>query len=495
MALNPTLKPLASERFGYEQARHLLNRAGFGGTPQQVGALQAMGLEAAVDTLVDYDRIDWDGPAPTVDPDYIRRPTEEERAIYLAARRAGDEETLEKLRAKTIELQGMDRRQYRELGQWWLGRMIATPRPLEEKLTLLWHSHFASNYRTVRDSYLMWKQNAFLRTHAAGSFADLATGIVRDPAMIKFLNNDSNRKRSPNENLARELMELFTLGEGHYTEADIKEGARALTGYTYDDNEFRFDGRQHNEGAKTILGERGEHDGESFVRILLGRKACSQFVAYKLYRHFVADLANPGEATPPQRSFIRDLARQIVEQRYELRPALKAIFRSEHFYDPSIVSNQIKSPAQLVVGTVRMLGTPSRDLSVLSEAMGRMGQRLFDPPTVAGWDGGRMWINTATLFIRQNTATYLITGKLPTDRAWQRDALNYDPMPLVADLELRSVEAVVDRLLGTLIGASAPRDRRDMLVRFLYERGGSINADTILAVLLLITSMPEYQLC
>jgi uncharacterized protein (DUF1800 family) len=496
MAPNPTLKPLPAASFGYEQARHLLNRAGFGGTPQQVEALRGMGLDRAVDHLVDYDKVPLgDLPEPTVDPDHIRPPNEAERAAYAEARRAGDEERLEQLRAKVLEMQGMDRRQMREVAKWWLARMIQTPRPLEEKLTLLWHGHFASNFRSVRDSYLLWQQNRLFRQHAAGNFANLAMGIIRDPAMIKFLNNDQNRRSAPNENLARELMELFTLGEGQYTEADIKEGARALTGYTFSDNDFSFRDRSHDPGAKTILGTRGNHNGEAFVQILLTRPSCPQFVAYKLYRHFVADLTSPRDTTGTQRGFVNNLARTLASSNYELRPALKAMFKSEHFYHESLLSNQIKSPTQLVVGTVRMLNTPVRDLDQLHDAMGRMGQRLFDPPSVAGWDGGRTWINTSTLFVRQNTSAFLLTGKSTRDTRWNRDALNYDPMFLVADLASPGVEAAVDRLLGTLIGQHAPSQRRDMMIRFLHDRGGAVTADTILALLLLMTSMPEYQLC
>lgn len=496
MAVSATLKPMPVSSFGYEQARHLLNRAGFGGTPRQIATLQAMGLDRAVDHLVDFDKVPADGLAEAmVDPDYIRPANDEERAAYAAATRANDQEALEQLRAKVLERQGMDRRQMRDMAKWWLARMIQTPRPLEEKLTLLWHGHFASNFRSVRDSYLLYEQNRFFRQHAAGNFANLARGIIRDPAMIVFLNNNQNRKRAPNENLARELMELFTLGEGQYTEADIKEGARALTGYTYEDNAFAFQQRHHDDGVKTILGTRGNHDGEAFVDLLLQRQACSQFIAYKLYKHFVADLTGPMDTSDAQRGVINQIARKLVESKYELRPALKAMFKSEHFYDRSIVSNQIKSPTQLVVGTVRVLDTPVRDLDVLHDAMGRMGQRLFDPPSVAGWDGGRAWINTSTLFVRLNTAAFLITGKSTSDSKWNRDKLGYDPMFLVSDLQPLSVEAAVHRLMGTLLGETAPTERRDMLIKFLYDRRGEINSDTLIALLLLITSMPEYQLC
>ena len=490
------LAPLNSAAFGYEQARHLLNRAGFGGTPQQVAALQGMGLAAAVDHLVDFDRVpDPHVAPPSVDPDVIRPPNEEEKLQYARARREQDQDTLDKLRAEVLRRQGEDRRMIRDLATWWLATMITTARPLREKLTLLWHSHFATNWRSIHDAYLMYRQNDLFRTHAADSFAALVKGIVRDPAMIRYLNNDQNRKSAPNENLARELMELFTLGEGQYAERDIKEGARALTGYTLDDNDFTFNQRQHDGGGKVIFGVKGDYDGDGFADLILQRPRVGQWVAYKLYRHFVADVAEPAAATPVQKQFIQQLGRQITDDRYDLRPALKAMFRSAHFYDAAVVGQQVKSPAQLVVGSVRMLNTPVRDIRLLTDALDRMGQKLFEPPSVAGWDGGRTWINTSTLFVRQNVCTYLLTGKQPFGGEWDRAMVNYDPTPLVADLPLQTPQAVVDRLLATLIGGAAPTERRDQLVAFMKERGGHVTPDTLIAVLLLITALPEYQLC
>ena len=499
MAANTSLDPIGPKEFGEIQARHLLNRAGFGGTPAQIRALAGMGVQRAVDQIVDYQSLPTtDLSDAAVDPDIVKPPTAEQRRMMQQARRdnSDNEELRRQFQAMRRVTQRTDRQQYRELKRWWLARMIATPRPLEEKLTLLWHGHFASNYRTVRDSYLMFKQNELFRHHAHGSFADLAGDIVHDPAMIRFLDNHNNHRRKPNENLARELMELFTLGEGNYTEKDIQEGARALTGFTFRDNDFQFVERMHDRRKKTILGQTGDLDGDDFVRILLNQKACPRFISFKIYRHFVADVDDDQSQEDAVTSeAVRKIAGLLVRSRYELGPVLKRLFRSRHFYDPNVIGNKIKSPAQLVVGTVRMLNTPLRDLNTLAESMALMGQNLLDPPSVAGWSGGRSWINTSTLFIRQNLCTYLITGKRTGDRAWRRNQVAYDPMSLVEGLPTRSPETVVDHLLTTLIARPVPSPQRDELVALIKQRRGIVTTDTVIALLLLITAMPEYQLC
>jgi len=487
-----SLQPLAASKFGFEQAAHLLNRAGFGGTRQQIQALQRMGLNQAVDYLVDYQSISTsDLPEPNFDPDIMRPPTPEERQLQRQAR--NDDALRDRLRAEQLYRQELDSRQMTQIERWWLARMISTPRPLEEKLTLLWHGHFASHYRAVGDSYLMLQQNQFLRKNATGSFANLALGIVRDPAMIKFLNNNSNRKGRPNENLARELMELFTLGEGKYTEEDIKEGARALTGYTYNDNDFNFDQRSADMQPKTILGQTGPWDGEGFVRILLNRQDCSFFIASKLYRHFVADVDDT--FSDQAKSFITQLARILWTSRYQLKPALKAMFRSQTFYDPAIMGNQIKSPAQLLIGTVRLLGVDVSDVGLLSDAMSMMGQKLFNPPSVAGWYGGRSWINTSTLFVRQNLCTYLLSGKLPFRDGWSPERVPIDPESFIEGLENPTPARVVDHLLGVFCAAKLSDSRRETLVQYLSQRSSPTHRDALVGLMLLITALPEYQLC
>ncbi len=491
-----SLRNITNDRWDFLAAQHLLNRAGFGGTPRQIQALVAMGPIDAVNHLVDYENAaEVDLPDAQADPDIMRPPTPEQRKAYAEARRNRDEKKLAEFQARRMERQRQDRRQIRDLRDWWIGRMIRTARPLQEKLTLLWHGHFAVNYRGCEDSYLLYRQNQFFRENAAGNFEDLVVGIVRDPAMLVFLNNDRNVKRSPNENLARELMELFTLGEGNYTEHDIKQGARALTGYTRRDNDFHLNQRAHDSGTKTIFGKRGPFDGEQFARLCLMQPACLKFIAFKLYKHFVADVDSFESLTGPQRAVVDGLARELRTGRYELKPVLKTLLLSEHFYDKHVRGAKIKSPVELVVGMVRVLETPVRDRKLLADAMRLMGQQLFNPPNVAGWPGGKAWINTSTLFIRQNLATYLITGRPPFNSKWSRKQINYDATALIDHLKKPEPEAVIDHLTTVLLGAHASEPRRKRLRNFIDDHGGRINNDTLIAALCLITAMPEFQLC
>ena len=496
MAPNLSLLPLPENRFDRACARHLLWRVGFGGTPEEVNELAALGREKAVKRLVDY----ASGPAAQppaleIDPDILRVPTPQEQQRYKKARRSGDQDFLDARRRAGLAARRQDRKVFGKLKAWWFARIVQTPRPAEERLVLLWHGHFASSYRSVRDAYLMQVQNEFFRRHASGSFADLARGIVRDPAMLKYLNNNQNNKKKPNENLARELMELFTLGVGRYTEQDIKQGARALTGYTFTDNDFVFRDNNHDDGIKKILGRTGNFDGDSFVELLLRQEACSKFVALKLYDHFVADVGDVYEAVPgPQRRVIDLMAKRLRRDNYRLKPVLTQLFSSQHFYDASVIGKKIKDPVQLVVGTVRALGAPVRDERVIDKAMHSMGQKLFEPPTVDGWDGGRLWINTSTLFVRQNVTTYLLSGKRP-DKKKNIPHNIYDPQALIAGLEDRSAAAVVDHLIDHAVGPHVPSARREPLHRFFQERGGPTHNPNLVALLCLITAMPEYQLC
>lgn len=496
MAMDTSLSAIPAREFDERKARHLLERAGFGGPPEQVAALARMGLAAAVDLLVDGEGADAaDLLAPAADPDIIKPLEPAERAEAIRARRDNDTAALERLRVRRLQAMAEDRAQMDRLASWWLARMIATPSPLREKMTLLWHSHFAANHRTVGDSYLMLQQNELFRRHATGNFGALAMEIVRDPAMLRFLDNHTNRKGKPNENLARELMELFTLGEGHYTEGDIKDAARALTGYSFEDNDFEYLGRSHDDGAKTILGQQGRWNGEDLVRILLRQPACPRFVAWKLYRHFVADVEEMPSVGGPARTVIESLAQALTRSGYELRPVLKTLFMSRHFYDSAVMGGMIKSPAQLVVGAARVLGSPVRDVGLLHDGMRMMGQRLFEPPSVAGWETGRAWINTSTLFVRQNLCTYLITGRLPYGSGRNADRQVYDPSPLLAGVDGRDAGAVVDRLARALLAVEVAPERRSVLLDFARERGGVMDRDTLTGLLLLITAMPEYQLC
>lgn len=486
------------EAFGYDQARHLLWRAGFGGTPEQVQTLVSWGPTRAVDYLLDAEKVAFrEVRADEFNSSIMRPPTAEEQATIRRARQTQDENALAQLRLEQQRRQRDDRRQIREVQRWWLARMIETPRPLEEKMTLFWHGHFATSYRTIEDSYHMFQQNQMFRSHALGNYGDLMFRIIRDPAMLAYLDNNDSRRDRPNENLARELMELFSLGVGNYTERDIKEGARALTGYTFRDDEFFFDQGNHDTGAKDILGVRGNLDGDGFVRAILARPACSRFMCRKLYAFFAAELPeNDRDLSRDSSAALREMASEMLRSRYAVKPVLRRLFLSEHFYSPEVMGQHIKSPTELVVGAVRSLLTPARDLSILLDAMDLMGQSLLFPPSVAGWAGGRAWINTSTLFVRQNILAYLLTGKRPQGYDPLTDEQKYDPAPLLSGLDESArtdPSRVIDYLLRFTIGGS-PAHARATLEQFVASHGGRVSNDMITGLLLIITAMPEYQL-
>ena len=502
------MKPLPPRDFDAAAARHLLNRAGYGGTPAQLRQLAAMGLDAAVDHLVDYD----DHPAlpgPDLDADVIRKRTAEERQRISQAKKSGDQDHLDAVRKQQSQARRDDRKQFQSLQQWWLGRMAQTPRPLEERLTFFWHGHFASSQRSVRDSYLMYAQNAMLREHARGRFDAMVAAVVHDPAMLKYLNNDRNIAKRPNENLARELMELFTLGVGNYTEDDIKEVARALTGYGVDDNDFVLNKRRHDGGEKKILGQTGPFDGASVAALLAAHPACPRFIALKLYDYFVADVGDVYEKLSRRRAAAVDsLTAVLRKENLHIGRTLKHLFKSRHFYDNDVVGKKIKSPVQLLVGTVRSLGTPTREAKNVLPALTQMGQVPFLPPTVDGWDGGRAWINTSTLFVRQNYTTYLATGldakakpksnskKRRKNKAKAATEPAYRPTTLLAHLSNPSPQAAADALIDHALGPHTPSARRVPLHDLANELLADGLADAPLARLIAaIAATPEYQLC
>ena len=493
------LQPLDPKSFDERKAMHLLQRAGFGGTPKQAQALEKLGLEKSVEYILNYETLH--DPQPTqldaYDQDIIRPPTSTERAAIRKARQGGDEDQVEMFRNERQRRQRADRKQISEMELWWLQRLVSTPRPLEEKLTLFWHGHFATGYRGIEDSYQMYLQNIFFRTNAIGNFKeDLVRGIIHDPAMIRYLNNHQNKKQAPNENLARELMELFTLGEGDgYSEDDIKEGARSLTGYTVEDHEFAFRAQQHDTGSKRIFRRSGNYDGDDFVDLIFTRSSVSTFVIDKLYRFFVNDL--PHGPTNPSIGYVRSLSSLFKRKDWEIKPIIEAIFMSEHFYDESNMNSIIKSPVQLIVQAMRTLNPPQRSKMIRNLAISAdlMGQRLFAPPSVKGWDGGRAWINTSTMFMRQNTLLYLLTGQRPDGEPWETGNVQFDAMSLVAG-HTRDPKATITFLLSLLLNVDEPsRERVASLQDYMKTQHNKITNETVTGLITLITAMPEYQLC
>jgi len=403
------LSPLSAADWNADRAAHLLERAGFGGTPEDITRLASMTPQQAVDSLVEYARVDdpatpfdesgiWDrgmDPFPASRADAVRQGRERGEALGVKALPEGTQRRLQPvvdkffygLRANSIETQ--------RLGVWWASRMLTTKRPLEEKLTLFWHGHFATGDAKVRDYRMMLRQNEMLRKNAEGSLRALLVGILKDPAMLVYLDNGENVKAHPNENFGRELLELFTMGVGHYGERDVREAARAFTGWTNDVLEFRFDKDQHDFGTKTFLSRTGTLDGTDIIDTILGQPATGEHVAGKIYRYFVRDDISPAVTA--------ELGRGFKASGFELKPLLRRIFLSKDFYSAPSTASQIKSPVVLVISTYRKMGL--RTLPTIPD-FGRLtsslGQTLFDPPNVAGWAGGRTWITPATLMQRGN---------------------------------------------------------------------------------------------
>jgi len=299
------------------------------------------------------------------------------------------------------------RDELQQLKAWWYAEMIATPTPLTERMTLFWHNHFVSAFEGVgQNVHRMWDQNALFRREASGNFATLLYAMLADPILLRYLDNQTNRKGRPNENLARELLELFTLGEGNYTETDIKEIARALTGRTIErttDFGYRFVPAMHDEGGKSFLGTNGLN-GDDVVRALLAHKRTAQFLTEKLWREFVA-------AELPPNAEIERIAVVLRDARYEMKPALRALFLSDAFWAPSSRGTMIKSPVALIVGAHRDLGLPVVDLAALPVHGRRLGQDLFEPPNVKGWPGGTIWITPASLVARYDVLARLIANR------------------------------------------------------------------------------------
>lgn len=417
------LRPVSTEDWNYERAGHLIERAGFGGTPEEIRSLSAMSPVEAVDRIVDYEHIDpsgltdfeesgvWDpgmDPFPPSRAETVRIARSQGSALGVNVLPEGSSRRLQPvvdkffygLRANVLET--------KRLAMWWADRMVKTPRPLEEKMTLFWHGHFATSESKVRDYRMLLAQNRMLRERATGNFRDLLLGIVRDPAMLVYLDNGQNVKDHPNENFGRELLELFTMGVDNYTERDIREASRAFTGWTNEVLAFRFDEENHDGGPKEFLGRMGNFGGEEILDIVLAEPVTAEFIAAKLYRFFVR--AKPSDIT---RAKLGELFR---EARYELKPLLKAIFLSRDFYSPPSVATQIKSPVNLFASTYRKLGLvkvpTAPDFNLLT---GRLGQSLLYPPNVAGWSGGRTWITPATLLERGNAMRSIIFPPDPAD--------------------------------------------------------------------------------
>lgn len=346
---------------------HLLRRAGFGPRPGEWKEYAALGVAAATEKLLN----------PEKTPDHLAALLEQISGDYV------DYDDLNSIR------------------QWWLYRMVHTKRPLEEKMTLFWHNHFATANYKVDNSRRMWAQNEVFRKYGLGSFRTLLQKMTADPAMLVWLDGHENRLGKPNENYAREVMELFTMGVGSgYTEKDIQEAARAFTGFRKaGGGDFQYDPYLHDDGYKMVLGKGGNWHSDDVINILCRQPATARFLTTKLYKFFVNEDAPKAE--------IDKLSKVYFDSGFEIRAVLRAIFNSPAFWAQNNRFALIKSPVEFAVMTIRSLDAPMSAVRDLPSSLALMGQDLFNPPNVKGWEEGRAWINSRTLLARVNFAAQL----------------------------------------------------------------------------------------
>ncbi len=492
-----------SDRWTIYEAAHLLNRAGFGGSPSEVRALHQRGRRGAVDWLLSAEERqpmplpEWAGKAKG------RRAASLERKAQLEGL-VGEERQLKERELQRVQLKER-RRQELSLFAWWVEKMRTTEAPLREKMTLFWHDHFPSHIRKVRQPQLMLDQNELFRSEALGNFGRLTQKVAQNPAMMLYLDSALSNKKKPNENFARELLELFTLGEGHYNEQDVKEAARAFTGYKLNraTGEVSFVTRQWDEGEKSIFGHTGAFEGSDVVGLALARSECAEYLAAKLWDFFAYERPSP--------ELIARLGKQFAAENYELSPLLREIFLSPEFYSAASMRSQIKSPLSFVLMMNRQLEMGKLPDGILLGVLTQLGQVPFRPPNVAGWDWGKAWVNTNTLLARYHFAGLMtgasgelgkILGALGQGQQRKgRKLLRGMPSLTVASLvtpeQRKDPVTLVDVLCFRLFQATpSSKDRKafENYAKVKVEKDDLLNDEDIAELMHLMMSTPAYQL-
>jgi uncharacterized protein (DUF1800 family) len=398
------------------------------------------------------------------------------------------------------------REDLKSLNLRWMEEMINSEAQLREKLSLFWHGHFAARVINI-----LFQQELLdtIRTNAFGKFGDLLREVSKSPTMLQFLNNQQNRKQKPNENFAREVMELFTMGRGNYSEQDVKEAARAFTGWGFNlQGEFVFRANQHDDGSKTFLGKTGNFDGDDIIDILLQQKQTAIFITKKIYRFFVNE--------KPDDQKINWLANRFYESGYDIKKLLEDIFTSDWFYEEKNIGNRIKSPIELLVGIRRLL--PMELANAQSQLLFQraLGQILFYPPNVAGWPGGKTWIDSSTLMLRLRIPQIMASNEVINIRPKSDDDTMMGQMTdekmklqLKASNAIKNGAAVVDWELPLKVFESVSRENLlAKITETVLQTKGQINKDLlakyintqsretyIKTTIVYLMSTPEYQLC
>jgi uncharacterized protein (DUF1800 family) len=450
-------RPSAESPWDLKKVGHLYRRAGFGATWTELQDGVAAGPEKTIAKLLEG------GPA----------------------QEAFDQETAKVAQVVVKANNGQ------QLRAWWLMRMLYTPHPLREKLTLFWHNHFATSNAKVNNAGFMLGQYELMRRHSLGRFGELLQEMSQDPAMMVWLDTSLSKKGMPNENYARELMELFSLGIGHYTEKDIREAARAFTGWEIKEGKAHFNRGQHDTGEKTVLGRTGQWQGRDVVRICLEQPACPLFLAGKFYRFLVS------ETVPATPELLQPLAEQLRKTEYDFGAAVATVLRSNLFFSPAAYRSGVKSPVDFALGIVRALEGRIGTLA-LAAALEELGQSVFYPPSVKGWDGGPAWLNGQTLLSRQNLALAL------TSTEDGRFGRRTDPAALARKYGKASDGELVDFFVGLFLQGDVPAESRARLLQYpeqarkqgvpVYWSAEDAEQHRVRALCHLVLTLPEFQL-
>lgn len=501
--------PKAQNPWSLFEAAHLLNRAGFGGSPSEIRDFHALGRSRAVNSLLAptealdaFPLPDWTSDEELREDMKARR--EKRRSRNQAGQDLTPEEIAKARREAQRELQRESRRRALDAQGWWFNRILKTRAPLREKMTLFWHDHFATSYQKVRQPALLIRQNELFRHNAFGSFKELTQAVLMDPAMMLYLDTQSSKKSKPNENFPREVMELFTLGEGNYTEQDVSEAARAFTGYQINrlTGTVTHTARQWDSSDKTVFGKTGPFSGKHVIDLIFERKEPAQFLSKKLWEFFVSE--------SPSASVLEQLAASFHQADFRIEPLLREIFLSREFYADASLRSQIKSPIQYLAGLLKQLEISQPPAGFPLMGQQQLGQILFMPPNVAGWDWGQAWINTNTLLTRYNLAGMLTKGSGNTERPMEKQQGKMKGMAnrpsrgwqgpdyeKIAPRPLRDDPAeLVDSLIFRFFQSPIPEKARQSFIDYAIAKKGVIFTNKETAELChLILSTPYYQLC
>jgi len=457
-------RPTPAAPWDVRRVGHLYRRAAFG------------------PTLADLDAGLKNGPEKTINALLTGGPTERDGARSLHE----FEQSMAPL-ADTIARNNSAA----NLRAWWLTRMLYTPHPLLESITLFWHNHFATSNAKVQNARFMLGQYRLLRKYALGNFASLLKEMSYDPAMLVWLDGKGSQKGNPNENYARELMELFSLGIGNYTEQDIREAARAFTGWDVVGTEVVFNKNQHDASEKKVLGKAGNWKPDDIVRICLEHESCPYFITEKLFRWLVSD------TIPTTRELLQPLAAQLKRSNFDFGGVVRTVLSSNLFFSNEAYRSRVKSPVDFGIGTVKALegrlGT-----TALAQTLEQLGQSVFNPPSVKGWDCGTAWLNGQTLLYRQNLALAFCS----TEDA--RFGTRLDPAALARKYGKRTDEERVDFFLRLFLQGDVPAASRQRLLEYaskshsqkvpVYWTEQDAADHRVRTLCHLVLTLPEYQL-